>query len=105
MEEARDEEIEMQEIPEEEEEQEEEAEETEEKGATENTPTVAVKTHSKWTLKACCLSGVRTLLESIWIYKQKYKAFKILEKYNCWRKPMKVIVSNYSINHVQTNGF
>ena len=46
LEEARDEEIEMQEIPEEEEE-EEEAEEKDEKAATEDTPAVDTKPHGK----------------------------------------------------------
>ena len=47
MEEARDEEIEMQEISKEEEEEEEEAEEKGGKAATEETPAVVTKPHSK----------------------------------------------------------
>ena len=55
MEEARDEEIEMQEISKEEEE--EEAEEKGEKATTEETPAVATKPHSKWTsMRLVCLS-------------------------------------------------
>lgn len=57
MEEARDEEIEKQEIPEEDdiEMEEIEADEDREKGATEETPTVTLRPSSEWTLGSCQL--------------------------------------------------